>query len=185
MTAAVSGIPPFLNAISADLIQRQDYDRTGLQYDIFLDAGALVPAAEILKKTGFFLESITAADTAEGYLLVYHFDHWGKVDGMEDGSKRLAVRTIIPADAPVAPSLYEIYQGAEWHERETRDFYGIQFDGNPDPLPLLLPAEMEEEPPLRKTDKSRTGMQKLLTPGSILYSRPESGLPEFLTVPPS
>ena len=32
-----------------------------------------------------------------------------------------------------------LFPTANWHERETHDFYGIVFDGHPDPRPLLLP----------------------------------------------
>ena len=35
------------------------------------------------------------------------------------------------------PTVSHIWQTANWHERETREMYGIVFDGHPDLRPLL------------------------------------------------
>jgi NADH-quinone oxidoreductase subunit C len=48
-----------------------------------------------------------------------------------------------------APSIVDIYPGAAWHERETREMFGISFTGPGDDRPLLLPPEFEGHP-LRK-----------------------------------
>ena len=58
----------------------------------------------------------------------------------------------LPKDKTV-PSLCDIYQGANWHERETHDFYGVIFDGHPNPKPLLLPEEDQVYHPLLKAEK--------------------------------
>jgi NADH-quinone oxidoreductase subunit C len=54
-----------------------------------------------------------------------------------------------------------VFQGAEWHERETTDFYGITFAGNPNPIPLLLIPEMKGHP-LQKDDGARALLTDLL-----------------------
>lgn len=37
------------------------------------------------------------------------------------------------------PSLVGVYAGANWHEREAHEMFGIVFDGHPDLSPLYLP----------------------------------------------
>jgi NADH-quinone oxidoreductase subunit B len=43
--------------------------------------------------------------------------------------------------------------GAEWHERETTDFFGIVFEGNPNPKPLLLPDGMTIHPLVKTPER--------------------------------
>ncbi|MBT2397658.1 NADH-quinone oxidoreductase subunit C [Streptomyces sp. ISL-100] len=63
--------------------------------------------------------------------------------------RRLLVRTTVPHSAPAVPSAVEIYAGAEWHERETHEMFGVDFTGHPHLVPLLLPDGFEGYP-LRK-----------------------------------
>ena len=42
-----------------------------------------------------------------------------------------------------------VYPGADWHERETWEMFGIEFDGHPALRHLYLPFEFEGHP-LRK-----------------------------------
>ena len=46
-------------------------------------------------------------------------------------------------------SFTDVYQGADWHERETWEMYGIDFIGHPEIRHLYLPGEFEGYP-LRK-----------------------------------
>ena len=50
---------------------------------------------------------------------------------------------------PSIPSLYGLFRGADWQERETFDMYGIQFEGHPHPKRLLMPEDWKGYP-LRK-----------------------------------
>ncbi len=61
----------------------------------------------------------------------------------------VVLRTRVPRDAPRLPSLVEVFRGANWHERETFEMFGIVFDGHPLLVPLLLPDGFEGHP-LRK-----------------------------------
>lgn len=47
------------------------------------------------------------------------------------------------------PSLTSVFAGADWHERETWEMFGISFDGHPGLRKLYLPGEFEGHP-LRK-----------------------------------
>ena len=55
----------------------------------------------------------------------------------------------LPADAPKVPSVAGLWDGAGWHERETHDLYGVEFEGNPDLSPLLLYEGFEGHPGLK------------------------------------
>ncbi len=52
-------------------------------------------------------------------------------------------------DAPTAPSLTDLYRGADWHEREAWEMFGFDFEGHPSLRHLYLPSEFEGFP-LRK-----------------------------------
>ena len=50
---------------------------------------------------------------------------------------------------PRVESWTSVYRGADWHERETWEMYGFQFDGHPGLRHIYLPGEFEGHP-LRK-----------------------------------
>ena len=62
---------------------------------------------------------------------------------------RVVIRTRVDRKSPVVPTITEIYPGANWHERETHDFFGIKFDGHPHLIPLLLPEDADFHPLLK------------------------------------
>ncbi|WP_427921969.1 NADH-quinone oxidoreductase subunit C [Streptomyces sp. cg40] len=63
--------------------------------------------------------------------------------------RRLLVRTTVPHEAPVLPTAVDVYAGAAWHERETHEMFGVDFEGHPALDHLLLPETFEGHP-LRK-----------------------------------
>lgn len=79
----------------------------------------------------------------EGLEVAYHLYSFTK-------NHKLTVKTRVRYDDANVPSIAEIYPSANWHERETRDMFGINFDGHPDLRPLLLPEDMTDHFPLRK-----------------------------------
>jgi NADH-quinone oxidoreductase subunit C len=58
--------------------------------------------------------------------------------------------TDVPKDDPSLATLVPVYGGADWHERETAEMFGIDFVGHPNPVKLYLPDGFEGHP-LRKS----------------------------------
>ncbi len=64
---------------------------------------------------------------------------------------RLRVKVGLPGDDPRIPSVVPLFPTADWHERETYDFFGIVFEGHPNLARILLPDGWEGYP-LRKDE---------------------------------
>jgi NADH-quinone oxidoreductase subunit C len=61
----------------------------------------------------------------------------------------VTLKADLPDDAPRVPSWVSVYAGADWHERECWEMFGVAFDGHPSLRHLYLPGEFEGHP-LRK-----------------------------------
>ena len=59
------------------------------------------------------------------------------------------VKVDVPDDSHTIESIHDVYAGANWHERETHEMFGITFAGHPDPRNMYLPVDFEGHP-LRK-----------------------------------
>jgi NADH-quinone oxidoreductase subunit C len=62
---------------------------------------------------------------------------------------RLFVKTHLNEPELTLPSVYPLWKGADWLEREVYDMYGIEFEGHPDLRRILMPEEFTAYP-LRK-----------------------------------
>lgn len=83
---------------------------------------------------------------------------------------RLIVKTFTNDPDPTLPSVYPLWKGADWMEREVYDMYGVIFDGHPDLRRILLPDEFTGFP-LRKDYPMRGRGERHNFP---VISRPES-----------
>ena len=121
-----------------------DYKAKGYHLDVDLPPEKLPEAAEILLREDFFIESITGVDWIDDGQLeaVYDFNHF-------DELCRVVLRTRTDRENPAIPTISHIYQGANWHERETHDFFGIKFIDHPNLEPLLLPEDADFHPLLK------------------------------------
>ena len=54
---------------------------------------------------------------------------------------RLHLKVEVHEENPRVPSVATVWPTANWHERETYDFYGIVFTGHPDLTRILLPED--------------------------------------------
>jgi NADH:ubiquinone oxidoreductase subunit C len=95
-----------------------------------------------------FFDWLSAVDElADGFRIVCHL-----ADHRLGGVDHLIVRTLVPRDAAVVPSVAHLFAGARWHERETHEMFGIDFTvaGEAVVLEKLLLPENFEGHPLRK-----------------------------------
>jgi NADH-quinone oxidoreductase subunit C len=121
-----------------------DYQKKGYHLDIKVAPEDVVTAAETLMGHEFFLEAITGVDwITDGQIeVVYDYNHWQELC-------RVVIRTRTDRAKPEVPTISHIYSGANWHERETHDFFGVVFSGHPDLTPLLLPEDADFHPLLK------------------------------------
>jgi len=123
---------------------------------------ALPLVATALKATGFdYLQCQGGYDEGPGGRLV-SFYHLVKLAALADRCsldqplpadqkpEELRLKVFLPRDGDLTiPSLYGLFRGADWQERETFDMYGIQYAGHPHPKRLLMPEDWKGFP-LRK-----------------------------------
>ena len=124
--------------------------RASLDHEAVNVPAAAVPAVlQTLRDTFAFdlLTDLTAIDWAEGatprFTVVYH---------LYSTTRHTYVR--IAADCvndlePTMPSVVGLWAGANWHERECFDMFGIRFEGHPDLRRLLTDYGFQGHP-LRK-----------------------------------
>ena len=151
-----------LNAIS---VSKMSPEKTGLEFSIHLSPDELLNAVKVVNEKGFFIEDVSGVDTSEGFMVVYHFDHF-------TAQGRIAFRVLIPHDKPEVPTISGIFSGADWHERECHDFYGVTFTDHPNMTPLLLPDDADFHP-LIKEAKNRKPISQLIDPGEVMVRSPE------------
>ncbi|MEO6605006.1 MAG: NADH-quinone oxidoreductase subunit C [Aeromicrobium sp.] len=61
-------------------------------------------------------------------------------------NRRIRVEVVAPDSDPHVPSVVSIYPTADWHERETYDFFGIIFDGHPALTRIMMPDDWPGHP---------------------------------------
>ncbi|HKJ64972.1 MAG TPA: NADH-quinone oxidoreductase subunit C [Desulfopila sp.] len=123
----------------------RDYAVHGYHVDIQLAPSQLREAVAIVDSLDYFIESITGVDwiKEEQMEVIYDFSRY------DFDLCRVVIRTRVPRDQPSLPSITSIYAGANWHERETHDFFGIKFEDHPHLVPLLLPEDADFHPLLK------------------------------------
>ncbi len=93
-----------------------------------------------------FLMDLTVVDRlgapGERFEVVYH------LYSLKHG-RRVRLKAKLPGDDPVIDSVIPVWPGADWHEREAYDMYGVQFRNHPDLRRILLYPEFKGFP-LRK-----------------------------------
>jgi len=121
-----------------------DHAKRGCHLEVVLGPEQVVAAAGVMDENGFALDAVTGVDWIAESQLEVIYDYFHPLNGM-----RVAARARIPRETPEIPTISNVFAGANWHERETHDFFGIRFLGHPDLTPLLLPEDATYHP-LRK-----------------------------------
>ena len=131
--------------------QSLDNDHLGIEI-ISVEPSKLYEAVSALKNYGFnYLQCQGGYDEGPGKNLV-SFYHFITVDDLQKIKeiKEVRLKVFLKRDSDLTiPSLYEIFKGSDWQERETYDMYGINFLDHPNPKRLLMPEDWRGWP-LRK-----------------------------------
>ena len=91
--------------------------------------GEIRSIAQSMLERGARFEAFVVTQTKAGDLrLIWYWDLKGKLFSIES---QAAVNTPLP-------SIVDIYCGADWAEREARDYYGVTFEGRASTPPLML-----------------------------------------------
>lgn len=144
-----------VKALTADLSNRYNLlnvevvDKNQVSYDV--ENITIHSMLAYLRGQGFDqLSILTCVDwIAEGQLqLVYILFNWDK-------PIRIQLRTKIDRMNPKFESIMSIYPGAKYYERDVHEFFGVEFEGNPDSLKQLFLENWDDLPPLRKDFDSK------------------------------
>lgn len=60
--------------------------------------------------------------------------------------EEVCLKVFLPRDDPRCPTVFWIWQTADWQERETYDMYGIVYEGHPHLCRILMPEHWEGWP---------------------------------------
>jgi NADH-quinone oxidoreductase subunit C len=125
-------------------IETVDFSKHGCHLVITASGTDIVAVASVADGLGFTLEAISGIDwpAEEAMELVYDFNKMA-------GGGRVTIRVRVSREKPDLPSISKIFGGANWHEREAHDMFGVVFSGHPNLTPLLLPKDATFHP-LRK-----------------------------------
>ena len=134
-----------------------DPDHVGVE-QIGVESAVLPIIAAAIKSHGFdYLQCQGGYDEGPGERLVcfYHFIAMAEqveamTAGLPHALREVRLKVFLSREGtPSLPSIYGLFRGADWQERETFDMYGIEFEGHPHPKRLLMPEDWKGWP-LRK-----------------------------------
>ncbi|MEH0020418.1 MAG: NADH-quinone oxidoreductase subunit C [Desulfobacter sp.] len=145
MTPENENLHQALSCLDIDF-HETDYAAKGFHADIQVKNSADIrEAAGILYEQDYFVGFVTACHTQPATQVLYQFARF-------DVNHRIMIRCGANENNSV-PTISDIFHGADWHERETRDFFGITFDGHPNMAAFILDESDRDLAPLIKTEK--------------------------------
>ncbi len=127
-------------------IEDIDYSVSGHDYNVCLERDKVRDFAALMLEEGFYLVDLMAVHVTPAIEVVYQFAHF-------ETRCRVLARAFVD-DSGEIPTISDIYQGANWHERETRDFHGVVFVDHPYLHPLILAEEDVDLKPLLKKEET-------------------------------
>ena len=142
----------------SDWLSKNGFENIPLQNDhlgievIKITPTNLLSIVEALKNDGFnYLQCQGGYDEGPGLNIVCFYNLIEMSEFKTDLSPReVRLKVFLARDGDLTvPSLYSLFRGADWQERETFDMYGVNFTGHPHPKRLLMPEDWKGWP-LRK-----------------------------------
>jgi len=148
-------VEPFIivNPLEVDKISMFLRDENDLQFDSLMNLSGVDDANGVKEKDDKGLETIKG-----GTLSVYYHIESTKL------RHKLTLKTSTDREKPEVVTVTETWKGADWHEREAFDMYGIIFLNHPDLRRILMPYDWEFGYPLRKDYKNPEFYQGMKVP---------------------
>jgi NADH-quinone oxidoreductase subunit C len=150
LTTEYADNPHFATLVTAvqgafpDSVEQVVVDRGELT--LHLDRAALVGVARLLRddKALHFevLSGVSGVDYPEVDRRLHAVYHLLSMTHR----RRVRLEVAVTVEDPHVPSLVGVYPTADWHERETYDFFGIIFDGHPQLARIQMPDDWEGHP---------------------------------------
>ena len=123
--------------------------QAGDQHVVFVDAGSNRAVLEWLKDDSEqrydLLVDVTAVDYGGGRPIQIVYQLWSVTH-----KRALRVKCELPLDGLSIDSVVQLWNAANWLEREVYDLFGVEFRDHPDLRRILMPQNYAEGHPLRK-----------------------------------
>ncbi len=105
--------------------------------------------AALGKEAGYdYLVDITCVDYLHYRDAEHRFGVIYLLNNIQD-NQNLMIQTFVDEPDPTLTSVVDLWEGANWLEREVWDMFGIHFEGHPDLRRILMPEPFAAHP-LRK-----------------------------------
>jgi NADH-quinone oxidoreductase subunit C len=130
------GLPAQVNEV--------DYRKMGYHIEVLLTAVEVRGFAGLMRDHRYYLVFVSAVHLVPAVEVIYQF-------ASHTDQFRIVGRALVTDDGSI-PTISDIFDGANWHERETGEMFGVAFSGHPYPEPLLLPEDAKGLHPLLKDE---------------------------------
>jgi NADH-quinone oxidoreductase subunit C len=142
---------------SPSIIDTLNQSFTGLAVSEFRGQTRVVVPAPLLHDALSYLKSEHAFDLLVEISCVDYLNYRDAADRFGlvyllancESNERILIRTFVNEPDATVATVTDLWQGANWMEREVFDMYGIHFAGHPDLRRILMPEEFTAFP-LRK-----------------------------------
>ncbi len=139
-------------------IEETDYPAKGYHALLKVEPGErIADVARVLLQQEYFMGFVTACHTEPVIQMIYQFARF-------DVNHRIMIRCSTDENNSV-PTISHIFQGADWHERETHDFFGVTFIDHPNLAPLILDESDRDFKPLLKSEKTLKSVETIFGEG--------------------
>ncbi len=152
------------NLFADDILETEEFCK---QVTLYVKKEGLKRILRYLKEErGFYhLQDLCGVDyfgQTPRFCVVYHIYNIDERIG-------LRLKVFISEESPEVDTITDLWSGANWHERECFDMFGIRFKGHPDLRRILMPEDWDGHPlrkdyPLRGKEMWR-GFREILEVG--------------------
>ena len=148
---APAGAHPSVDALRAQFgdVVMAHVIMSGDEHVVYIDPERSLPVLRWLKEDPAqrydLLKDVTAIDYGGNRPLEVLYELWSI-----PYRRQLRVKCVLPLQALEIESVVQVWNTANWHERECYDMFGINFRNHPDLRRILMPENYAEGYPLRK-----------------------------------